>query len=76
MKSKSQDGLNLCPRKSVPNKGKSAIPPLFNGLWLLSPTSDESKSLAKNFSENSYLEESGISLSALPARTNLKLYNM
>ena len=47
---------------SVLNKGKSAIPPLFNGQEVLSSASDKAKLFAKNFSKNSNLEDSGISL--------------
>ena len=46
---------------SVLNKGKSAIPPLFNDLEVLSSTSDEAKFFAGNFSKNSNLDDSGIS---------------
>ena len=38
---------------SVLNKGKSAIPPLFNGPELLSSASEKAKLFAKNFSKNS-----------------------
>ena len=61
---------------SVLNKGKSAIPPLFNGPEVLSSTSDKAKLFAKNFSKNSNLDDSGISLPIFPSRTNLKLYNI
>ena len=37
---------------SVSNKGKSAIPPLFNGAEMLSSTSHKAKLFADNFSEN------------------------
>ena len=47
---------------SVFNKGKSAIPPLFNGLEVLSCASDKAKLFAKNFSKNSNLDDSSISL--------------
>ena len=47
---------------SVLNKGKSAIPPLFNGPEVLSSASDKAKLFAKNFSKNSYLDDSGISV--------------
>ena len=46
---------------SVPNKGTSVIPPLFNGLGLLSSASDKAKLFAENFSKNSDLDDSGIS---------------
>ena len=36
----------------VLNKSKSAIPPLFNGLEVLSSGSDKAKLFAKNFSKN------------------------
>ena len=46
---------------SVHNKGKSVIPPLFNGLEVLSSASDKAKLCAKNISENSNLDDSGVS---------------
>ena len=46
---------------SVLNKGKSAIPPLFNGPNVLSSASDKEESLAKTFSKNSNLDDSGVS---------------
>ena len=44
------------------SKGKSAIPPLFNILEVLSSVSEEAKLFAKNFFKNSNLYDSGISL--------------
>ena len=61
---------------TVLNKGKSAIPPLFNGLEVLSSASDKAKLFAENFSKNSNLDDSGISLPVFPSRTNLKLHNI
>ena len=61
---------------SVFNKGKSAIPPLFNGPQVLSSASDKAKLFAKNFSKNSNLDDSGISLPVFPSRTNLKLHTI
>ena len=61
---------------SVLNKGKSAIPPLFNPLEVLYSASDKAKLFAKNFSKNSYLDDSGISLPVFPSRTNVKLHNI
>ena len=61
---------------SVLNKGKSAIPLLFNGPEVLSSASDKAKLFAKNFSKNSNLDDSGISLPVFPSRTNLKLHNI
>ena len=46
----------------VLNKGKSAIPPLFNGPEVLSSAFDKEKLFAQNFSKNFNLHESGISL--------------
>ena len=46
---------------SVLSKRKSAIPPLFNGRDVLSSASDKANLFAKNFSENSNLDDSGIS---------------
>ena len=45
---------------SVPNKGKSAIPPLFNGPEVLSSASDKAKLFAQNFSSDSNFDDSGI----------------
>ena len=59
---------------SVLNKGKSAIPPLFNGPEVLSSASDKAKLFAKNFSKNSNLDDSGISLPIFPSKTSLKLH--
>ena len=42
---------------SVLSKGKSAIPPLFNGPEVLSSASDKAKLFAKNFSRNSNLDD-------------------
>ena len=61
---------------SVLNEGKSAIPPLFNGPEVLSSASYKAKLFAKNFSKNSNLDDSGISLPVFPSRTNLKLHNI
>ena len=61
---------------SVISKSKSAIPPQFNGLDVLSSASDKAKLFAKNFSKNSNLDDSGISLPVFPSRTNLKLHNI
>ena len=61
---------------SVLNKSKSAIPPLFKDLELMSSASDKAKSFAKNFSKNSNLDDSDISLPVFLSRTNLKLHNI
>ena len=61
---------------NVPNKGKYAIPPLFRGLEGLSSACDKGKLFAENFSKNSNLNGSGISLPVFPSRTTLKLHNI
>ena len=61
---------------SVLNKGKSTIPPLFNGPEVLSSASDKPKLFPENFSLNSNLDDSGISLPTFPSGTNLKLLNI
>ena len=70
--------INVSPEgaDSVLNMGRSAIPPLFNGLEVLSSASDKAKLFAENFSMNSNLDDSGISLPVFPFRTNLKLHNI
>ena len=61
---------------SVLNKGKCAIPPLFNDSEVLSSASGKAKSFAENFSKNSYLADSGISLLVFASGTNLRLHNI
>ena len=43
---------------------------------MLSSLSDKVKLCAENFSKNSNLDDSGISLPVFPSRTNLKLHNI
>ena len=54
--------------KSVLNKGKSAMPPLFKDPEVLASASDKAKLLAKNFLKNSNLDSSGIFLPVLASR--------
>ena len=61
---------------SVLNKGKFAISSLFNDPEVLSSISDKANLFAKNFSMNSSVDDSGISLPVFPSRTNLKLHNI
>ena len=61
---------------SLPNKGKSSIPPLFNGPEVLPFASDKAKLFAENFSKNFNLDDSGISLPVSSSRTNLNLHNI
>ena len=58
------------------NISKSAIPPVFNALEVLSSVSDKAKLLAENFSKNSNLDDSGISLPVFPSGNNLKAHNI
>ena len=69
----SQDFWQLA--TGVLNKGKSAVPPQFI-LQVLSSASDKAKLFTENFSKNSNLDDSGISLPVFPCRTNLKLHNV
>ena len=48
----------------------------FNGPEVLSSESDKAKFFVENFSKNSSLDDSGISLSVFPSRTNMKLHNI
>ena len=52
------------------------MPPLFNDSGVLSSVSDKAKLFAENFSKDSNLDDSGISLPVFPSRTNLKLHNI
>ena len=61
---------------SVLSKGKSSIPPLFNGLAVLSCASDKAKLFAKRFSKKSNLYDLGIPLPVFLSRANLKLQNI
>ena len=61
---------------SVLNKRKSAIRLVFNGLKVLSSASDKVKLFPENFSKNSNLDDSGISLPVFHSGANLKLLNI
>ena len=61
---------------SVLNKGKSAIPPLFNRPEVLSSPSDKAKLFTENVSLNFNFDDSGVSFPVFPSRSNLKLYNI
>ena len=61
---------------SVLNKGKSAILPLFKEPEVLSSASDKATLFAENFSLNSNLDDSGVSLPVFPSRTILKLHSV
>ena len=67
------------------NKKKSPLLPrnlaqiatsVLNDLEVLSSACDKAKLLAENFSKNSSLDDSGISLPVFPSRTNLKQHNI
>ena len=57
-------------------KNKSAAPPLFNNWELLSSGSDKAKLFARNFSKNSSLDDSGISVPVFSSRTSLKQHSI
>ena len=61
---------------NVLKKSKSAITSLFDGPEVLSSASDKAKLFGKNFSKNSNLDDSGISLPVFPSGTNLRLHNI
>ena len=61
---------------SVLSKGAYAVLPQFSHVKVLSSASDKAKLFAKNFSKNSNLDDSGISLPIFPSRTNLKQHNI
>ena len=48
----------------------------MNNLEVLCSASDKAKLFPENFSENSNLDDSGISLPVFPSRTVLKLNNI
>ena len=58
---------------SVVNSGKSAIPPLFNGLQVISSSKDKANLLAQLFAENSSLDDSDAVLPEFPAKTDRSL---
>ena len=49
---------------------------MLNGSEVLSSASDKAKLIAKNFSKNSNLDDSGISLPVFPSRNNQKLHKI
>ena len=61
---------------NVLSKGKSAIPALLDGLEVSPSASEKAKLFGENFSKNSNLDDSCISLPIFPSRTNLKQHNI
>ena len=61
---------------SVFKKGKSVIPPLFDGPEVTSSASDKAKVFPKIIFKNSNLNDSGFFLHAFLSRTNFMLLNM
>ena len=49
---------------------------LYSTAWRCCLSDDKAKLFAENFSKNSNLDHSGISLPVFPSRTNLKLHNI
>ena len=58
------------------NREKSSIPPLFNGLEVLTSASEKVKLFAELFSKNSNLDDSGHELLSFSHRTGITLSNM
>ena len=58
------------------NKGKSTIPPLFNGPEVLTSAVDKAELLAKRFSANSSLDSSRHQLPEFPLRTDAIFSNI
>ena len=58
------------------NRGKPAIPPLFNGLEVLTSASEKAKLFVELFSKNSNLDDSGHELQSFNRRTVITLSNM
>ena len=54
---------------------KEIISLQFNGPKVLPSASDKAKLCAENFSRNSNLDDSDMSLNVFPSRTNLKRHN-
>ena len=53
-------------KQKILSHGKSAIPPLFSRPEVVSSASDKAKLSAENFSKDSNLNDSGISLTFFP----------
>ena len=51
----------------VLNNGKTTLPSLFNGPEVLSSAFDKAQLFAENFSKNTNLDDSGISLPVFPS---------
>ena len=67
----------LLPRNlALATFGKSGILPLFHGFVVLSSSSDQAQLFAKNLSENSNLDDSGIFFPAFSSRINVELQNI
>ena len=67
----SRDFWRIC--NSILNRGKSAIPPLFNGPEVLTASMDKANLFARNFSNNSTLDDSFHALPDFPLRTEQRL---
>ena len=67
----SRDFWRIC--NSVLNRGKSTIPPLFNGPEVLTTSTDKANLFARNFSSNSTLDDGFQQLPDFPSRTEQRL---
>ena len=61
---------------SVFNKGKSNVPPLFNGFEVLTSSKDKAELFAQSFSKNCSLNSSGHGLPNFPSRCNDSLCDL
>lgn len=66
-----RDYWQLC--KSILNKNKSSIPPLFHQFEVFSSTANKVENFVGKFSSNSILDSSGVSLSDFPSQTEYLL---
>ena len=61
---------------NISRKGKSSLPPLFNGPEVSTSASDKAELLAKLFCSNSTLDDSGHKLPDFPPKTEVQLSNL
>ena len=65
-----------CIYRSFSNKGKSLIPPLFNGPEILTSFASKAELFAKQFSSNSTLDDTGHVLPEIQLRTEVNLSSL
>ena len=69
-------GVYISHRKYQVKSHSSSWFSAFNSPEVFSSVSDKAKLFAENFSKNSNLDDSGISLPVFPFKTNLKVHNI